>query len=131
MDYYISMEDWCELSKWLEISQGFYEAYTRFRLEGTEVHWMSFNFCDKCIEVAFSYLDSSYDQIDVMVYCPNVEKSFTNRFFWTKTHIVTKNGSHKKSLQSSIGLHGVHWNRRYSKLQPLTQTKHFSKSGKS
>lgn len=80
MDY-ISMEDWCELSKWLEISQGFYEAYTRFRLEGTEVHWMSFNFCDKCIEVVFSYLDSSYDQIDVMVYCPDVEKKFYEPFF--------------------------------------------------
>ena len=80
MDY-ISMEDWCELSKWLEISQGFYEAYTRFRLEGTEVHWMSFNFCDKCIEVVFSYLDSSYDQIDGMVYCPDVEKKFYEPFF--------------------------------------------------
>lgn len=77
MDY-ISREDWYELSKWLDISQGFYEAYTRFRIEGQEVHWLKFN--ERNIEVGFFYDDENSDWINVKLYCPDVEVEFNERF---------------------------------------------------
>ena len=74
MDY-ISIEEWDKLGKWLDISQKFYEAYTRFRIEGTSVH--SFKINDRSIEINFS---CDINSIVVNLYCPDSDISFCEDF---------------------------------------------------
>ncbi|WP_295069697.1 hypothetical protein [Ruminococcus sp.] len=92
MDY-ISLEKWEELSKWLDISQKFYEAYTRFRIEGTSVHWFSIN--NRKIEIGFSYADSESNWINVKIYCLDSNIWFCEEFFlddeaWLNENNITK-----------------------------------------
>ena len=74
MDY-ISIEEWDRLGKWLDISQKFYEAYNRFRIEGTSVH--SFKINDRSIEINFSY---DINSIVVNIYCPDSDIRFCESF---------------------------------------------------
>ena len=88
MDY-ISREDWYELSKWLDISQGFYEAYTRFRIEGQEVHWLNFN--ERNIEVGFFMMMRILTGLMLSYIVLMLKWNLTNVFYLTKMRTVTKN----------------------------------------
>lgn len=67
--------EYIEREQWVEACQMFFDAYVKFCIDGTEVHWYECN--GRNIEIAFS---GDSDCIMVQLYCPEVLRRLSAYF---------------------------------------------------
>lgn len=67
--------EYFERMQWIDACQMFFDAYVKFQIDGTEVHWYECN--GRNIEIAFSECG---DWISVKLYCPEILKSLGDYF---------------------------------------------------
>lgn len=78
---YFTRSDWKELSKWLDVSREFWEAYTLFRLEDEQDHLLLIN--NKRISLHFTSEDTEDGPyVTVVGNCSDVPNGSFDQFFY-------------------------------------------------